>query len=74
MSHNHVVMHSIKSSQASQAGYDPATKTLAVEFKKGGVYHYAGVSQETYDGLMKAESFGKHLRAHVIGKHKHTKL
>ena len=74
MSHNHVTMHSVKSSQASQAGYDPDTKTLAVEFKKGGIYHYAGVSHEAYSELLKADSFGKHLRANVIGKHKHTKL
>ena len=71
---SHIMMHSVKSSQASQVGYDPATNTLAVELKKGGIYHYAGVSHEAYSELLKADSFGKHLRANVIGKHKHTKL
>lgn len=39
-------------------GYDVATKTLAVKFKSGGLYHYAGVPQDVADAMAKSESVG----------------
>ena len=33
-------MTPVKSSQLTKVGYDEATRTLAVEFKGGAVYHY----------------------------------
>ena len=68
-----IKMCDCQSSQLAQHGYDAATKTLAIKFKSGGLYHYAGVSQEAYDSLVKAKSLGKHFAANVRGKFKHTK-
>lgn len=72
--HKPIAMSAVKSSSVSEAGYDPATKTLAVKFSNGGTYHYHGVSKEAFEQLQKAESYGKHFRSTILGKHKHIKL
>jgi hypothetical protein len=65
-------MKSVKSSNIQSVGYDPATKTLRVEFSSGSTYEYPGVSAETHAGLMKADScgayFAKHIRKSYTGK------
>lgn len=48
----------VSSTQLSSIGYDEVTATLEVEFHKGGIYQYFGVSAETYRQLMTAESVG----------------
>lgn len=67
-------IHPVKSSQVQSIGYCPATKTLAVNFNSGGQYHYHDVSQEHFDGLLKAESAGKYLGQHIKPKHKYSKV
>lgn len=57
-----------KSSQVAEYGYDPDTKTLAVRYKSGGLYHYSDVTPEVHDELCKAESVGKFLGASIKGK------
>ncbi len=69
-----IAMADVKSSQVAEAGYDKDTKTLAVKFKSGGVYHYSGVEPAEHDRLMKAESFGKFLQSNIVGKYKHRKI
>lgn len=58
-----------KSSQIHAHGFDPATGTLALQFKKkggpGNVYHYANFSQEKYDAFRNAESLGRHFGQHI---------
>ena len=54
-------------------GYDAETKTMAVQFTRGGVYHYHGVSAEDFAALHGAESVGSHFRENVLGKFSHTK-
>src|SRR6266404_2380981 len=49
---------SVNSNQLTSIGYNPATLTLEVEFRKGGVYQYVGISRETHEQLMAAESIG----------------
>ncbi len=39
--------------------YEPSAKLLHLKFASGGVYKYPGVSQELFDGFLKAESKGK---------------
>lgn len=63
-----------KSTNVAATGYDPETQTLAVEFKSGGVYHYAGVSQEHADALAGAESVGAHFAANIRGQFDHKKI
>lgn len=52
----------VTSSQLAEVGHDPATNTLAVKFKhgSGGIYHYANVTAEDHEKLMKAPSVGSH--------------
>lgn len=65
------------SSQIKEAGYDAATKKLAIRFHgKSGerhVYVYDGVPQEHHAGLMEAsahpeKSAGKYFGEHIKGK------
>lgn len=64
-----IALQPVESNQVGAIGYDPATKTLAVQFKRGAraIYHYANVGPETFDAFKGAESigtyFGKHLKA-----------
>lgn len=69
-----ITMNKVKSSQVTHAGYDPESKTLQIQYKSGGTYSYKDVSQDDYDKLQKAESFGKCMQSHICGKHSHVKL
>jgi hypothetical protein len=63
----------VTSSQVAGIGYDPESKTLAVQFhprksapdEPGAIYHYSGVEREAHDALINAESIGKHFDQHV---------
>lgn len=63
-----IPMTTVVSNQIAAIGYDAATSTLAVTFTRGPghIYHYPGVSRETYDAFMAAESkgtfFGQHIK------------
>lgn len=58
-------MHAIRSSNLAAIGYEPRSKTLAIQFRAGTIYHYAGVSPEVYAGLRGAKSPGGYFAAHV---------
>lgn len=68
-----ITMQPVDSSQIESIGHDPATGTLAVKFKSGGLYHYHDVPASKYADLLKAESVGKFLHAHVKPAHPFTK-
>ncbi len=53
------------SSTIAGSHYDPATRTMTIKFKGGGIYKYGGVVQQTYDGLVNAESIGKYFHKHI---------
>ena len=40
------------------AGYDPASRTLELEFASGRIYRYADVPAGTYEWLLRAQSKG----------------
>ena len=67
-------MHSVKSSQIKEIGHDPATKTLAVRFNTGALYHYAGVDSEKFNAFRQAESIGKHFGQHIKGVHAYNRI
>jgi hypothetical protein len=73
MKHTAIPMNDIKSSQVEASGYDSLSRTLSVKFRSGATYHYHDVDPLSADKLIKAESFGKHLQTHIVGKHKYTK-
>lgn len=61
----------VKSDQIGAVGYDPATSTLAVQFKPRmptgtmmPVYLYPEVTAEQHAAFVGAESLGKHHSAH----------
>lgn len=60
-----IALAPVTSSQIEAVGYDEATKTLAVQFKKGAIYHYANVPAETYKAFSSAESLGKWFGANI---------
>lgn len=62
------------SEMISGHGYDEATKTLALQFKGGTVYHYAGVSPDLYTTFKGAKSLGTFINQHIKGKFTATKL
>lgn len=63
MDHPKIETKPVESSNIAAIGYDPATKTLQVDFKGGRKYHYQRVSQEVFDELAAAPSVGKHFAA-----------
>jgi hypothetical protein len=73
--HQHIpISNCCESSQVKGYGYDADSKTLAVEFKSGGVYHYRGVPLETYGAMQKAESVGKFIGANIKGSFEFSKI
>jgi hypothetical protein len=68
---HHIPMTAVKSSNVESHGYDATSKTLAVKFKSGGTYHYAGVPQEVADRMAKADNIGRFigtdLKPHFTG-------
>jgi hypothetical protein len=55
----------VSSSNLASVGYDPATLILEIEFLSGRIYHYYGVPETVYQGLMEAESHGKYFNQFV---------
>ncbi len=64
----------VKSSAVSAVGYDPATKTMHVQFVSGGTYEYTGVPADVHAAFVSAPSIGKHHFANIRGKFAGTKL
>lgn len=64
----------VQSSNLASVGYDQSSRTLEVEFKDGGVYHYFEVPADTHGGLMEAPSKGKYLAARVKGTYRYKKV
>lgn len=55
-----IALEPVESRQVKAIGYDEATQTLAVTFSRGpgAIYHYPGVTLETYLAFREAESIG----------------
>lgn len=55
-----IALEPVESNQVGAIGYDEATKTLAVQFKRGAraIYHYPNVERATFDAFKGAESIG----------------
>ncbi len=64
----------VKSSNIRSVGYDPATRTLEIEFSAGGVYHYVNLAPVVHAALMKAPSKGTYLEARVKNRYRRKKV
>lgn len=62
----------VSSSNIRSVGYDPETKTLEIEFKKGGIWKYHGVTPDKHQALLKAKSIGSYFHNNIRSKHKAT--
>lgn len=64
----------VDSSNIAEIGYDPDKLVLAVLFKSGDLWHYAGVPLDIAAKLAGAESKGKFYGAHVRSKFTAAKM
>lgn len=67
-----MTMHAVDSTNVAAVGYDPASRTLRVEFKSGGVYDYSDVSPDLFEAMLRPNPW---LRVgHRVRGHPYTKL
>ncbi len=52
----------LESTHLASCGYDPATRTLEIAFRKGHQYRYPDVTPEEYEALRTAYSPGSYFR------------
>jgi KTSC domain-containing protein len=64
----------VESSSLASVGYDSATRTLEVEFRKGRVYQYHEVGAEIFERLMSAESKGRFMNAFIREAYRFTRV
>ncbi|MGE5341807.1 MAG: KTSC domain-containing protein [Candidatus Omnitrophota bacterium] len=70
----------VDSTMLASVGYEPDTLTLEVEFKDhngtepGPVYRYVEVPKTVYRKLMRANSKGQFMNAHIINHYKYLKV
>lgn len=64
----------VQSSNIVSVGYDPATQTLEIEFKGGGVHQYSGVPADKHAAFMKARSVGGYFYQHIRNYHEGNKI
>jgi len=69
-----IAIQPVKSTNVSGIGYDAPSGTLEVHFANGGKYRYTGVTQEVFDGFLKAPSPGGYFASVVRGKFPGTNL
>ena len=68
MSNPHKASHSrepVESASLASVGYDLSTRTLEVEFRRGGIYRYVGVPATVSQSLMEAPSKGRFFAAEI---------
>ena len=62
----------VASSSLRSVGYDDGA--LEIEFRSGGVYRYADVPRETYEGLLGARSHGSYFHEHVRSQYDYHRI
>lgn len=67
-----IALTEVQSSNLKAYGYEPSSKTFALRFGPGKVYHYADVTQDVVDKFVAAESKGKAVGELIRGKFRHT--
>lgn len=54
-----VDMRDVDSTAVSQVGYDMPKKRLYVNFRRGGIWYYDGISQEVFENILDSNSIGE---------------
>jgi hypothetical protein len=60
---------SVSSSLLRSVGYDPDQQLLEVELQDGKIYQYTDIPEQTYRGLMEADSLGRYFNYNIRGHH-----
>lgn len=60
-----VKMTPVSSSNIAAIGYDGESRTLFVQFVKGGEYSYSPITEDGYRELLKAPSVGGYFAANI---------
>lgn len=55
----------VESTSLAAVGYDPLSRVLEVQFRKGGIYRYSEVPASVHELLMQAPSKGRFFVAEV---------
>lgn len=61
-----ITMSPVQSSNVQAAGYDPISQTMAVQFKGGATYHYAGVPPQLGAELGTVASVGSFVSQRIV--------
>lgn len=69
-----IPLEELQSSNISGAGYKAEKRILAVRFKSGDIFHYAGVSTEMALAFYAADSKGRYYAEHIKGKFNGQKM
>lgn len=62
------------SSNVEKVAYDLGNRALLVEFKKGGVYRYDGITPKTFGELVSADSVGSYLSSRIKNNYIERKI
>jgi hypothetical protein len=57
----------VSSSNIAEVGFEENSGTLEILFHNNSLYHYYGVPESVYQGLISASSVGGYLHQHVKG-------
>ena len=57
-----------ESSLITSTAYDPLTEVLEVVFCRGGIYEYAGVSEQEFKNMQNAKSVGLYFNGNIRNK------
>lgn len=58
----------VASSSIASVGYDDEASTLELAFHSGGVYRYADVPRDVYEGMLAADSKGRYFHERIRGR------
>ena len=71
-------MRNVSSSNISAIGYDPETKTLAVQFSNSGTYHYHDVPPDVHESIVDIDadggSIGRFFAANIRNQFRSTRF
>jgi hypothetical protein len=69
-----VIRTAVVSTQIKSVGYDAGSRTLEIEFHRGGLYQYVGVPAYVYEGLLNAPSKGQYFRSFIGQRYWFTRM
>lgn len=64
----------VHSTMLQAVAYDAAARLLTLTFHDGAVYEYGNVPPSVYDALLRAESKGEYVHAHIIDRYPYRKV